>query len=223
LQVKGADEKTEHEKFLFYRGVGNFSLPLAVKLQGDKVVVENIEGEGVGKAVIFESRGGRRGYIVRDLPKGETALDRPTLDDKIDNLRQDIKAMLMSHGLYEREADAMLNTWRDSWFEEGLRVFCIMPRKATDEILPINIDPQPLELVRVLVGRTELITPEMEKNVVEQIRRLDDPSTSVRETALKEIKKYRRFTEPILRQVQEHTNEPQIRRRVQRLMEEMKQ
>lgn len=221
VQVKGADEKIEHEKFLFYRGVGNFALPLFARLQGDKVLVENVEGGGVGKVVLFESRGGRRGYIVRDLPKGEVTLDRPTLQDTTQNPRQDMKAMLISHGLYEKEADAMLNTWRDSWFEEGLRVFYIMPRKVTDTVLPVTIAPQPSELVRVLVGRVEMITPEMENNVTEQIKKLDDPSTSVRENALKEIKKYGRFVEPILQQVREHVIEPQIKIRVQQLLQEM--
>lgn len=90
-------------------------------------------------------------------------LDRPALDGKIEGLRQAIKEMLSSQGLFEKEADAMLKTWRDSCFEEGLRVFYIMPRKTTDAILPIAIDPKPSELVRVLVGRMELITPEIER------------------------------------------------------------
>jgi hypothetical protein len=139
VQVR-TDQRTEHEKFLFYRGVGNFSLPLSVKLQGDKVVIENACGEDVGKVILFENRGGKSGYLFRDAPRGEMEFDRPTLDNKIDDPRQEIKTMLVSHGLYEREADAMLNTWRDSWFEEGLRVFYLMPRKATDTILPVTID-----------------------------------------------------------------------------------
>ena len=75
----------------------------------------------------------------------------------------------------------MLETWRDSWFEEGLRVFYVLPRAATDAALPLTIDPKPDELVRVLVGRVEVITPELEARV------LADP------------KSYGRFAEPILR------------------------
>lgn len=216
------DAQTEHEKFLFYRGVGNFNLPLSVRVQRDKLLVKNSDA-GITRAVLFESRGGKKGYLIRDVPQGETTLDRPALDNKIDNLRAEMKAMLISHGLYAKEADAMLNTWRDSWFEEGLRVFYILPRKTTDAILPMTIAPQPSELVRVLVGRTEIITPEMEKNVIEQVAKLDAPSESVRETALKEIKKYGRFTEPILLQAWEHTTEPQIRTRIEQLLTEMKQ
>jgi len=128
--------------------------------------------------------------------------------------------VLISEGLYEKEAEAMLNTWRNSWFEEGLRVFYIMPRKTIDTILPIEIDPQPAGLVRVLVGRTEMVTPEMEKRVTAQLKILNDPSVSVRETALKEINRYGRFAESILTQILSHTSDPQIKMEVERLLKE---
>jgi len=45
-------------------------------------------------------------------------------------------AALVSEGLYQREAQAMVNTWRDSWFEEdGLRVLYTLPREWTDRTL----------------------------------------------------------------------------------------
>jgi hypothetical protein len=136
-------------------------------------------------------------------------------------VRRELKSLLVSHGLYEREAEAMLNTWRDSWFEEGLRVFYVLPRPVVDAILPITIDPSPSELTRVLVGRAELITPEMEKDVAEQLAKLEDPSAAVRQAARKEIDKYGRFADTILGQVAAHTTDAQTRARVQRLASEM--
>ena len=220
IQVS-SEQQTEHEKFLFYRGVGNFDLPLAVELEGRKVAVKIDHGDSVCKVVLFENRGGRVGYQIRDMPQTEVMLDRPALEGKVEALRQEMKAMLISQGLYEKEAEAMLNTWRDSWFEEGLRVFYIMPRRATDVILPLIIDPQPAELVRVLVGRTEIITPEIEKSVTTQVTKLHDPSMSVRKAALKEINKYGRFREFILTQIQRHTTDPQIRMGVERLLQQV--
>ena len=35
----------------------------------------------------------------------------------------------------------MIETWRDSWFEEGLRVFYIVPRARVDFDLPLSISP----------------------------------------------------------------------------------
>ena len=138
-------------------------------------------------------------------------------------MRGEMKAMLVSHGLYEREAEAMLNTWRDSWFEEGLRVFYVLPRQAADAILPASIEPQPGEFARVLVGRAELITPEMEGHVAGQLARLDETSTDVRDAALKEINKYGRFTETVLGQVSAHASDERTRQRAERLLKEMRQ
>jgi hypothetical protein len=214
---------TEHEKFLFYRGVGNFDLPLLVKLSEDQVEIKNIGNEAVRKAVLFENRDGKIGYQTVDLPLGsstEVKLNRPELRGNLQELRRELRAMLISEGLYEKEADAMLNTWRNSWFEEGLRVFYLMPRKTTDEILPINIDPKPQALVRVLVGRTELLTPEMEKTVAKKLRTLGELSPDSRQATLKEIKRYGRFTESILTQILRHTKDPDIKREVERLLAE---
>ena len=223
IQVRG-EQAPEHEKFLFYRGVGNFELPLLVRPAEDKVIIKNVGEENVSKVVLFENRRGRIGYQVSDLPldlsSSEVTLARPELRSDLSDLRRELKAILISEGLYEKEADAMLNTWRDSWFEEGLRVFYIMPRKTADAILPIDIDPQPAGLVRVLVGRTEMVTPEMEKRVTAQLKTLSDPSVSVRETALKEINRYGRFSESILTQILSHTSDPQIKMEVERLLKE---
>ena len=216
--------KMEHEKFLFYRGVGNFDLPLSVKLAEGKVMVKNLSEESVGKVVLFENRDGRIGYQIVDLPSDQSSsgvtLSRPELRGDLRDLRRELKAMLISEGLYEKEAEAMLETWRDSWFEEGLRIFYIMPRQTTDTVLPINIDPQPAALVRVLVGRTEMITPEMEKSVAAQLKNLSNPSVSVRETAQKEINRYGRFSESVLTQVLDHTSDPRIKLELERLLNE---
>jgi hypothetical protein len=208
----------EYERFLFYRGVGNFDLPLSIKLEENRVRITNEYRENICKVVLFENREGKIGYRIQDMPQTDLMLDRPTLDGKIEGLREEIKAMLISQGLFEKEADAMLKTWRDSWFEEGLRVFYIMPRKTTDAILPIAIDPKPSELVRVLVGRMELITPEIERNVTNQITKLDSPSKTERDAALKAINKYGRFREPILTQIRRHTSDSRVKALIEQLL-----
>jgi hypothetical protein len=219
IQVRN-DRVTEQEKFLFYRGVGNFALPVSVKIEKDKVVINKQGDENVGRVILFENRDGRIGYWIADLTSTEVALNRPDLNSDIKDLRRDLKAMLIAEGLFEKEAEAMLNTWRNSWFEEGLRIFYIVPRKTTDMVLPLAINPQPANLVRVLIGRTEMVTPEMENNVTAQLKTLIDPSVSVRQTALKGINRYGRFTESILTQILDHSRDPQVKLEVERLLKE---
>ena len=174
----------EFEKFLFYRGVGGFDLPVSVKLDGDFVRLAGLTD--IEQVIVFENRGGNIGFRVVDVLADEMTVERPPVGDSLALLLAELQQSLVAHGLYKKEARAMLNTWRDSWFEEGLRVFYILPRKSTDAALPLTIDPKPDELVRVLVGRIEVITPEME------LRVLADP------------KLYGRFAEPILKRASAH-------------------
>ena len=73
----------------------------------------------------------------------------------------------MARGLYQREADAMVRTWWRSYFEhEGLRLFWIVPDRTVEDILPLRVDPAPKESKRVLVGRSELLTPKFERELL---------------------------------------------------------
>jgi hypothetical protein len=220
VQVCGTNGKPpQQEKFLFYRGVGTFDLPLSVKAGQKHIVLRNSGHEEISHLIVFENRGGKIGYRVFDGFSGETTLERLALDQNLDTLLRELKLMLVNSGLYEREAEAMINTWRDSWFEAGLRVFYILPRQTTDAVLPITIDPRPAEMVRVLVGRAEVITPEMEKSVQRQVSKLTDPSPQVRETAMQSIRQYGRFSEPILKQILENEKDEAIRERIRQVID----
>ncbi len=222
LEVPG-DEQNEYEKFLFYRGVGNFSLPVSVRLQGDQVSITNTALDEPVKAVLFESRNGQIGFTTLTLDHAEKTIDRPIIGRQLTDLRQELKTMLLDEGLFEKEADAMLNTWRDSWFEEGLRLFYIMPRASVETILPLTIEPKPTSIVRVLVGRTEVITPDAERNVSAELLKLDDPSPSVRIAARKKIDRYGRFVESILMQISTAPPNPQVKTAAQHLLEQLNQ
>ena len=217
LQVCGA-RATEFEKFLFYRGVGNVDLPVAVSLDGNRLLLNNRGRDVIRNVVVFENRRGKVGYRMEDLAGGEVSIARPELVRDIDSLQRDLEQTLVRHGLYEREARAMLKTWRDSWFEEGLRLFYILPRGLTDTVLPVSIDPTPSDLVRVLMARTEIITPEVEQAIALQVAKLTDPSLEVRERALKAIRAYGRFAEPVLKRIREGTLDRETRSQIDKLI-----
>ena len=83
---------------------------------------------------------------------------------------QDMARALVNAGLYEKEARAMVNTWQDQWFaEEGTRVLYLLPRAWTDRTLQLQVSPQPDQVVRVMVGRAELITPSVERDLRDQV------------------------------------------------------
>jgi len=193
IQVKSPG-MTQDEKFLFYRGVGWFAPSVSVELQNDLVVVKN-PGKQPVQAILFENRKGAAGFRVLGAVKDEVAVSRPELSQDKTQIMAELERTLVKQGLYEKEASAMLKTWRDSWFEEGVRVFYIVPRASVDAILPLALDPKPDEVVRVFVGRVEILTPEMERAALAIMKRTGEDQAAL----WKELEPFGRFAEPLLR------------------------
>jgi hypothetical protein len=220
VQVCNADKtKIEKEKFLFYRGIGNFDLPLNVKISGKNLTLTNTAQDEIKNLIVFENRGGRIGYKIIDNLSKDTAVERPETTQNLDDFIGKLTTILVAEGLYPREAKAMINTWRDSWFEEGLRVFYVLPTKTTNEILPLTVTPMPKEIVRILVGRAEVITPEIEKDVRKQVSLLKDSSAKVREEARENLQRHGRFYEPILKSILESETDAKVREEIQKLID----
>jgi hypothetical protein len=159
LRVCG-DRGDEHEKFLFYRGVGSFPQPLQASLEGQTLKLRRRNKEEIGAVIVFENRKGQVSFSVHDLGAGALEAGRPRGAQGQAALEAALLKVLVDSGLYPKEAQAMVATWRDHWFEEGLRVFYLLPTAETEAMLPLEIEPRPQELVRTLVGRLDIITPE---------------------------------------------------------------
>ncbi len=182
-----AGEQTE--KFLFYRGVASFSVPVSVQLAHDgKILAQNLGAQKIPAMLLFERRGDKLGFRIADASAAQPTLDPPELNATMDTLKQAVEDMLIAQGLYQDEAQAMFETWRDSWFEEGSRLLYIVPRQFVDGVLPLTITPTPAQTVRVFVGRLELVTPATQR-AVEQALATHDHTTLTR---------YGRFLVPIL-------------------------
>jgi hypothetical protein len=151
----------QREKFLFYRGASAAALPLVAKLEpAGKVHVKNLSEEQIPAMIFFERRGERLGYrFLRDM-ENDAVLDAPELTGNVDTMTSDLEAVLVDEGLYRDEAHAMIETWQNSWREEGSRLIYIVPRGFVDKVLPLTISPAPEQLLRVFVGRLEIVTPE---------------------------------------------------------------
>ena len=182
----------QHEKFLFYRGLGRFPVPLSARVSaGGTVIVENRRLDRVPAVILFENRGGRVGYrSVRNVGTTVT-FDRPSLDRSLPQLLRDLETTLVANGLFPKEAHAMVDTWRDSWFEEGSRLIYILPSRAVDAVLPLEVEPAPAQTARVFVGRIELVTSETRRSVEEALIKRDTST----------LDRYGRFLDPILKRI----------------------
>ena len=76
---------------------------------------------------------------------------------------------LVGTGLYRDEARSMVETWWTSYFNKpGLRVFWVVPEADTASILPLQVTPTPRDVVRVLVGRSEVMRPSFEQMLAKE-------------------------------------------------------
>jgi hypothetical protein len=189
----------QYEKFLFYRGVSVFTVPISATLTADgKARAENRGGHPIPSIILFERRGEKLGYRIVNSLQTEASLDPPELTDSIDSVARDLEGILVAQGLYQNEAQAMVQTWRDSWFEEGSRLLYLVPREFVDTVLPLSINPAPIQTTRVFVGRLELFTPATEAAVERAFAAHDIPT----------LTKYARFLEPILKTMIENAPNP---------------
>jgi hypothetical protein len=163
----------EGERYVFYRGVGNVPAPLTfTRDEAGNLHAQPPDATLTNAHWLAEFRAdGTCAYTrLTDQRQADRASRAPTFpgrfadaDFSADNakqLRGELRQGLIRDGLFEDEADAMLNTWERSYFQGvGQRVFFLVPRAWTDRVLPLKFS-MPVNLTRVMIGRIELITPQ---------------------------------------------------------------
>ena len=203
----------EHERDLFYRGVGYSQAPLAVKLGTDEneLRISTKTVEPVKDLFVLTIRRGMARYqhvnsVNRDEEHAVKLDAKPfaPLSDVRESIMREMAAALTKQGLYAKEAQAMVNTWKDQWFEEeGTRVLYLLPRYWTDQSLPLEISPRPNNVARVMVGRAEVIMPSIEQELSRQVTIYSQGDADVKIQALNEVRALGlgRFLEPATRKM----------------------
>lgn len=165
----------EVEKYVFYRGVGHIDSPLKIRRGKQSVAVYLQPGSGLtgndfasAKAWLVDVRNdGSLFYrsvslnsltdsdsITVDFNDNKNAMNKKNLPA----LQNEIKRAIIEAGLFHDEAEAMLQTWRLSYFESpGLRLFFTVPRRWTDTVLPLQTSEKS-EIKRIMLGRIELVS-----------------------------------------------------------------
>lgn len=201
------EKKNEYEKFLFYRGLGNFELPLTVNATDESLNIQNTGSEPLNGAVLLKIENGRLAIsALGDLAKGgitaEFAAAKPST---VEHAMELVAKNLVAAGLFPKEADAMVKTWRHNYFEtDGVRILYIVPRTLTDRLLPLKLDPAPENLVRVLVGRFDVLTPSMEQRAEQLAKTLTTTQGALQSLG--------RFAEPILERIYKNSKDDSARK-----------
>jgi hypothetical protein len=220
----------EFERFLFYRGLGEARLPVrldsrqngTLELDSDQTL-----GEGVRQVFVLRIENGRGAYrFFPALKPGERVSSvipsmtqaRP-LAEFTRAIADDLTARLAESGLYAKEARAMVNTWTTSYFQtDGIRALFVMPQCWTDAFIPMTVKPLPQQIVRVMVGRLEVLTHDREKLAETAIHDLTSNVSGKRQRAFRYLHEQGRYVEPIVRRVLKTTTNDDVRTICRRLL-----
>lgn len=212
LHVK-TSSGTQDERFLFYRGLGNFPIDVNIAAQpgdaghdGGLVLTNRDLARPVGAVFVLRVEQDKAAFVVQPagIAKGGTLVESAPvanlpLDVYASDLAKTMVAELDKAGLYHDESVAMVKTWARQWFRTpGVRVLYLAPQAWTDAQIPLTITPKPAELVRVMVIRVEAITPALEQADVAAVQQLGGDG-SAQTAGSTHFKSLGRFAEPRLR------------------------
>lgn len=199
------EQKEYHEKFLFYRGTGNFKLPVVATTTSAGVLINNTDpAQSMHSAFLLNVTPNGAGFAaLGDLPPGATAplseIPTPSMPHMSFSaaLGKALVQALVADGLFDDEAHAMVQTWQRSYFlTPGVRILYLLPQSHTERIIPLKVTPAPDRMLRTMVIRVELTTPALEQQIDAALKRLAAPATH--DAARLELLAHGRFAEPYL-------------------------
>jgi hypothetical protein len=175
-----ASASGEGERYLFYRGVAHLDALFRTRLTEKGLTLHAPErllwmtkpSMKVPRVWLLDVRSDGRA-AVRERSDVVIARSRPGApigalplfagaeysSGGLAGVRRSMKRALISSGLFADEAEAMLETWKTSYFSNpGLRVLYVVPREWIDYFLPLDVSV-PHRLTRVLIGRIDLERP----------------------------------------------------------------
>jgi hypothetical protein len=175
----------ETENYLFYRGVANLEAPLRVTRQGAALTITpndrstcriedyrdldlwlvDVDPQGKLQYRTVKLNEGAPSKTDPKLPLATTSAMFEEAPSELPKLRDEMLASLIDRGLFQDEAEAMLNTWEVSYFRtSGLRLFFTLPQAWTDRVLPLQVSGyEKTTTVRTMIGRIEMISTRQRK------------------------------------------------------------
>ena len=212
----------EAEHYLFYRGLGRLALPFEGAEVNRALSFTNGSAAPVAQAIALEvgPEGREARYTITcDIQPGATVLLNAAqkrafapIESVLPGLESDMQKILRGRGLEADEALAMVRTWSRSWFRsEGSRVIYTVPREETDRVLPLKITPAPDHVVRVLIGRLEIVTADVKAEVEQALLRAAGSDAAAAQAGEARLARLGRFFEAHLEHVAARGSTSEVR------------
>lgn len=225
IQAKTSEEV---EKFIFYRGIGDFTPALKPTSRDGSMTIKNLSLDEINQVFLVYTNKDRRGSIIR-LNKVGAHQHIKVSSKTIHNLKKSISSegfiqkartlltsALTSNGLYHDEAISMIDTWEHGYFQTpGLRILYLLSRKEADHLLPVKITPEPASFERAFVGRLEILLDTDEEKIYQEVLKQQEDFP---------IQNLGRLALPILERIQEIAKERgTLDRELLRVLKELKE
>lgn len=205
----------EHEKFIFYRGIGQFQPAIGITSVARELELKvvparrpqaaflvHVDESGHGQVLALNKLANQGLEVVSSAVNVAMADHGPESDAvrvygavRGEQARGMLIDALINSGLFRDEAIAMINTWEHGYLKvPGLRLLYVLPAEEVEEILPLTMTPAPEKLVRSFVGRIEILLQSEEDQILSRIaaeREMFKPAS------------LGRFAEPVMRRVRE--------------------
>jgi len=244
-QVEGGSAQrviNEYEKCLFYRGLGDFELPMKGEVSLENVADSEYEvrlkltnlnpAEKLTAALLIYKQGDKScWHFLGDIEREHNFDGQLGLEDAESNaesLIHELARHLTDSGLYGKEAYAMARTWQQGYFrDDGLRVLYILPAAFVDRELPLKVsgwddlsgkDRKPTPIVRTFVARQELLSPSREAAMEATVK----AAASGDAEAMKQLDAWGRFATPYLNRIREISGDKAVLAEVDRRLDALK-
>jgi hypothetical protein len=141
-----ANDTGEQEGFLFYDGPSEVTPSVNAMRSGDAVTLTAATAD---QSAFVVAAG--RYAVLRPAPTSTQSLSAlARTGRRASGLAAELTRELVSRGLTQKEATALVRTWTHELSGEARpHVISVLPRAAYDAALPMTISPPPRELVRV--------------------------------------------------------------------------
>ncbi|MBI5723224.1 MAG: hypothetical protein HZA50_04650 [Planctomycetes bacterium] len=230
------ESRLETERFLYYDGV--VSAPCNLKLNAIDAGSAGFGNTGkfdIQNLFVIDRRCWQRDKTIRFAmvekveagKETKVALDEIPVKDWPAAAVGKVREALLKGGLFEAEADSMLKIWEKGFFEhEGVTAFYILPRAEYDRFLPLKIEPEPGEIVRVGVAlhpqmKTAAQMQEFKNEVKELIGKLESNAVAVHQPAILSLLEMGPDIIPFIRKTIETNPSHEIRLRCRQILDQL--
>jgi hypothetical protein len=186
-------DNREIEKFIFYRGLGRFQPKVAIRSENGSLHFEAKYEDMPQKIFLVDVNNNGDSQMLEVIQHvdhmGIRATANVSFNDIVDlrfhmrhhtsgilvgdEVKKALISSLTTAGLFQDEAEAMINTWENGYLKvPGLRLLYILPRNEVDSVLPLSLSPAPDKLVRAFVGRIEIMLDTEEAQLLKDISSL---------------------------------------------------